>query len=173
MLLHDSRRTARVNANGELVLLAEQDRTCWNRAQIDEGCALVKSVFQDGPIGPYAIEAAIAALHASAPRAEDTDWRQISALYGRLFALYRSPVVALNRAAALSMAEGPEAALPLVDALQSSLEDYHLWHATRADLLRRLGRTAEAVSAYQRALVLAQNEVEKRFLLRRLEELSE
>jgi RNA polymerase sigma-70 factor, ECF subfamily len=172
MLLHDSRRSARVNANGELVLLAEQDRTRWNRAQIDEGCALVKSVFQGGPIGPYAIEAAIAALHASAPRAEDTDWRQISALYGRLFALHRSPVVALNRAAALSMAEGPEAALPLVDALQSSLEDYHLWHATRADLLRRLGRTVEAVSAYQRALELAQNEVEKRFLNRRLEELS-
>jgi RNA polymerase sigma-70 factor, ECF subfamily len=172
MLLHDSRRSARVNANGELVLLAEQDRTRWNRAQIDEGCALVKSVFQGGPIGPYAIEAAIAALHASAPRAEETDWRQISALYGRLFALHRSPVVALNRAAALSMAEGPEAALPLVDALRSSLEDYHLWHATRADLLRRLGRTAEAVSAYQRALELAQNEVEKRFLNRRLEELS-
>jgi RNA polymerase sigma-70 factor, ECF subfamily len=172
MLLHDSRRSARVNANGELVLLAEQDRTRWNRAQIDEGCALVKSVFQGGPIGPYAIEAAIAALHASAPRAEDTDWRQISALYGRLFALHRSPVVALNRAAALSMAEGPEAALPLVDALQSSLEDYHLWHATRADLLRRLGRTVEAVSAYQCALELAQNEVEKRFLKRRLEELS-
>lgn len=172
MLLHDSRRSGRVNANGELVLLAEQDRTRWNRAQIDEGCALVKSVFQSGPIGPYAIEAAIAALHASAPRAEETDWRQISALYGRLFALHRSPVVALNRAAALSMAEGPEAALPLVDALQSSLEDYHLWHATRADLLRRLGRTAEAASAYQRALELAQNEVEKRFLNRRLEELS-
>jgi RNA polymerase sigma-70 factor, ECF subfamily len=171
MLLHDSRRSARVNANGELVLLAEQDRTRWNRAQIDEGCALVKSVFQGGPIGPYAIEAAIAALHASAPRAEETDWRQISALYGRLFALHRSPVVALNRAAALSMAEGPEAALPLVDALRSSLEDYHLWHATRADLLRRLGRTAEAVSAYERALELAQNEVEKRFLNRRLEEL--
>jgi RNA polymerase sigma-70 factor (ECF subfamily) len=172
MLLHDSRRSARVNAEGELVLLAEQDRTRWNRAQIDEGCALVKSVFQGGPIAPYAIEAAIAALHASAPRAEETDWRQISALYGRLFALHRSPVVALNRAAALSMAEGPEAALPLVDALQSSLEDYHLWHATRGDLLRRLGRTAEAVSAYQRALELAQNEVEKRFLNRRLEELS-
>jgi RNA polymerase sigma-70 factor (ECF subfamily) len=172
MLLHDSRRSARVNADGELVLLAEQDRTRWNRAQIDEGCALVKSVFQGGPIGPYAIEAAIAALHASAPRAEETDWRQISALYGRLFALHRSPVVALNRAAALSMAEGPEAALPLVDALQSSLEDYYLWHATRADLLRRLGRTADAVSAYQRALELTQNEVEKRFLVRRLEELS-
>jgi RNA polymerase sigma-70 factor (ECF subfamily) len=171
MLLHDSRRSARVNANGELVLLAEQDRTRWNRAQIDEGCALVKSVFQGGPIGPYAIEAAIAALHASAPRAEETDWRQISALYGRLFALHRSPVVALNHAVALSMAEGPEAALPLVDTLRSSLEDYHLWHATRADLLRRLGRTAEAVSAYQRALELAQNEVERKFLNRRLEEL--
>jgi RNA polymerase sigma-70 factor, ECF subfamily len=171
MLLHDSRRSARVNASGELVLLAEQDRTRWNHAQIDEGCALVQWVFQRGPIGPYAIEAAIAALHASAPHVEETDWRQISALYGRLFAMYRSPVVALNHAVALSMAEGPEAALPLVDALQSSLEDYHLWHATRADLLRRLGRTAEAVSAYQRALEQAQNEVERKFLNRRLEEL--
>lgn len=172
MLLHDSRRSARVQANGELVLLAEQDRTRWNRAQIDEGCALVQSVFQRGPIGAYAIEAAIAALHATARRAEETDWRQISTLYGRLFALHRSPVVALNHAVALSMVEGPEAALPLVDALQLSLEDYHLWHATRADLLRRLGRTAEAVSAYQHALELAQNEVERKFLSRRLEELS-
>jgi len=172
MLLHDSRRSARVQANGELVLLAEQDRTRWNRAQIEEGCALVQSVFQRGPVGAYAIEAAIAALHASAPRAEETDWRQISVLYGRLFALHRSPVVALNHAVALSMAKGPEAALPLVDALQSSLEDYHLWHATRADLLRRIGRTAEAVSAYQRALELAQNEVERKFLNRRLEELA-
>ena len=172
MLLHDSRRSARVQANGELVLLAEQDRTRWNRAQIDEGCALIQSVFQRGPIGAYAIEAAIAALHASAPRAEETDWKQISTLYGRLFALHRSPVVALNRAVALSMAEGPEAALPLVDALQSSLEDYHLWYATRADLLRRMGRKTEAISAYQHALELSQNEVEKKFLSRRLDELS-
>jgi RNA polymerase sigma-70 factor, ECF subfamily len=172
MLLHDSRRNARENADGELILLADQDRACWNRPQIDEGCALVQSVFQRGPIGPYAIEAAIAALHASASRAEETDWGQISALYGRLFALHRSPVIALNHAAAMSMAEGPDAALPLVDALKSSLEDYHLWHATRADLLRRLGRKKEAVRAYQRALELAQNDVERRFLSRRLEELS-
>jgi RNA polymerase sigma-70 factor, ECF subfamily len=171
MLLHDSRRSARVNTDGELVLLADQDRTRWNRAQIDEGCALVQSAFQAGPIGPYMIEAAIAALHAKAGCPEETDWRQISALYGRLFALHRSPVVALNHAVALSMAEGPEAALPLVDALQSALEDYHLWHATRADLLRRLGRTAEAVRCYQRAQELTQNEVERRFLNRRLEEL--
>jgi RNA polymerase sigma-70 factor, ECF subfamily len=172
MLLHDSRRNARENADGELVLLADQDRACWNRPQIDEGCILVQSVFQRGPIGPYAIEAAIAALHASASRAEETDWRQISALYGRLFALHRSPVIALNHAAAMSMAEGPEAALPLVDALKSSLEDYHLWHAARADLLRRLGRKTEAVRAYQRALELAQNDVERRFLSRRLAELN-
>lgn len=172
MLLHDSRRDARENADGELVLLADQDRTRWNRAQIDEGCALVQSVFQRGPIGPHAIEAAIAALHASVAQAEETDWSQISALYGRLFALHRSPVVALNRAAAMSMAEGPEAALPLVDALESALEDYHLWHATRADLLRRLGRKTEAIRAYQRALELAQNEVERRFLSRRLVELN-
>ena len=172
MLLHDSRRSTRVNADGELVLLADQDRTRWNQAQIDEGCALVRSAFQAGPIGPYAVEAAIAALHAKAACPDDTDWSQISALYGRLFALHRSPVVALNRAVALSMAEGPEAALPLVEALQSALEDYHLWHATRADLLRRLGRTTEAVCCYQRALELTQNEVERRFLNRRLEELS-
>jgi RNA polymerase sigma-70 factor, ECF subfamily len=173
MLLHDSRRGARQNVNGELVLLADQDRTRWNRSQIDEGCALVKSVFQHGPVGPYAIEAAIAALHANAPRAAETDWRQISALYGRLFALHRSPVVALNRAVAMSMAQGPEAALPLVDSLESSLEDYHLWHATRADLLRRLGRKAEAVVAYQRALELTENAVERRFLTRRLAALSD
>jgi RNA polymerase sigma-70 factor (ECF subfamily) len=172
MLLHDSRRSARVNADGDLVLLADQDRSRWNRAQINEGCALVQSAFQTGPIGPYGIEAAIAALHARAGCPEETDWRQISALYGRLFALHRSPVVALNRAVALSMAEGPEAALPLVDALESGLGGYHLWHATRADLLRRLGRRPEAVSSYQRALELAQNEVEKRFLTRCLEELN-
>jgi RNA polymerase sigma-70 factor (ECF subfamily) len=171
MLLHDSRRSTRVNTDGELVLLADQDRTLWNRAQIDEGCALVQSAFQSGPIGPYAIEAAIAALHARAACPEDTDWSQISALYGRLFALYRSPVVALNHAVALSMAEGPEAALPLVDALEGSLADYHLWHATRADLLRRLGRTPEALGCYQRALELTQNEVERRFLSRRVQEL--
>jgi RNA polymerase sigma-70 factor, ECF subfamily len=173
MLLHDSRRGARENADGELVLLADQDRTRWNRAQIEEGCALVQSVFQHGPVGPYAIEAAIAALHANAPRAEETDWRQISALYGRLFALHRSPVVALNRAVAMSMAEGPAAALPLVDGLESSLEVYHLWHATRADLLRRLGRKAEAAVAYQRALELTENAVERRFLTRRLAALSD
>ena len=172
MLLHDSRRSTRVNTDGELVLLADQDRTLWNRAQIEEGCALVQSAFETGPMGPYAIEAAIAALHARAACPQDTDWRQISALYGRLFAMYRSPVVALNHAVALSMAEGPEAALPLVDALESSLADYHLWYATRADLLRRLGRTTEAVRSYQRALELAQNEVERRFLSRRLEELN-
>ena len=173
MLLHDSRRRARVGPTGELILLADQDRTCWNHAQIDEGCALVHSAFQAGPIGPYAIEAAIAALHSRAARAEETDWKQICALYGRLFGLHESPVVALNYAVAKSMAEGPEAALPLVEALKSSLEDYYLWHATRADLLRRLGRNAEAAVTYQRALDLTQNEVERRFLTRRLAALSD
>jgi RNA polymerase sigma-70 factor (ECF subfamily) len=172
MLLHDSRRSARVSPTGELILLSDQDRTHWNQEQIDEGCALVQSIFQTGPIGPYAIEAAIAALHAKATRAEETDWKQICALYGRLFVLHRSPVVALNHAVAKSMAEGPEAALPLVDALESSLGDYHLWHATRADLLRRLGRTAEAIAAYRRALELTHNAVEQRFLNRRLAELA-
>jgi RNA polymerase sigma-70 factor (ECF subfamily) len=168
MLLHDSRRGARVGPTGELILLADQDRTRWNQAQIDEGCALVYSAFQSGPIGTYAIEAAIAALHARAARAEETDWKQICALYGRLLGLHGSPVVALNHAVAKSMAEGPEAALPLVDALESSLKDYHLWHATRADLLRRLGRQGEAADAYRGALELTQNAVERRFLTRRL-----
>jgi RNA polymerase sigma-70 factor, ECF subfamily len=172
MLLHDSRRGARVGPTGELILLADQDRTRWNQSQIDEGCALVNSAFQAGPIGPYAIEAAIAALHSRAGRAEETDWKQICALYGRLFGLHKSPVVALNYAVAKSMAEGPGAALPLVDALKSSLEDYHLWHATRADLLRQLGRNAEAAIAYQSALELTQNAVERRFLMRRLGALS-
>jgi RNA polymerase sigma-70 factor (ECF subfamily) len=171
MLLHDARRPARQDSAGELVPLAEQDRTLWNRAQIDEGRALVQAALRRAPPGTYALEAAIAAVHAEAPRAADTDWRQIALLYERLLVLHPSPVVALNRAVAVSFADGPAAALPLVDALAGDLDGYHLWHATRADLFRRLGRREEAIAAYHRARELAQNDAERRFLSRRLDEL--
>jgi len=171
MLLHDARRDARTDDHGELVSLADQDRTRWDRTQIEEGCELVQSALAAALPGPYALEAAIAAVHAEAERAADTDWAQIAALYDRLHALHPSPVVALNRAVAVSMATGPEAALPLVDELSGPLAGYHLWHATRADLLRRLGRRDEAAAAYQKALELTQNEAERLFLRRRLKEL--
>jgi RNA polymerase sigma-70 factor, ECF subfamily len=173
MLLHDARRDARTDPAGEMVPLTDQDRTKWDRVQIEEGCALVQAALAAAPAGPYALEAAIAAVHAEAERAADTDWAQIAALYDRLHALHPSPVVALNRAVAVSMASGAEAALPLVDDLSVQLAGYHLWHATRADLLRRLGRRDDAAAAYQKALELTQNEAERRFLQRRLKELSE
>jgi RNA polymerase sigma-70 factor, ECF subfamily len=173
MLLHDARRPARADLAGELVLLAGQDRALWNRAQIDEGRSLLQSALRQAPPGPWALEAAIAAVHAEATRAEGTDWRQIVHLYDRLHALHPSPVVALNRAVAVAMADGPAAALPLVDDLGEPLESYHLWHAARADLLRQLGRREEAIAAYQRARALAQNEAERRFLTRRLDELAQ
>ena len=166
MLFTDSRRDTRVDAGGDLVLLADQDRTRWDRAEIEEGLTLIRR----GMAGPYGIEAAIAAEHAKATRAEETDWRRIAALYDRLLEVHPSPVVALNRAAAVAMADGAEAALPLVDALEDSLAGFHLWHATRADLLRRLGRTDDARAAYRRAYDLAQNEVERRFLAKRIAE---
>ena len=172
MLLHDSRRDARTGPDGDLVLLADQDRALWNRAQIDEGRALVAATLRHAPPGPYAIEAAIAAVHASAAHAQDTDWRQIAALYDRLVAIHPSPVVALNRAVAVAMADGPAAALPMVDALAESLADYYLWHATRADFLRRLGQRDQALDAYWRAHALAQNETERRFLSGRVRELT-
>ena len=172
MLLHDARRPARQDAAGELVLLSDQDRALWNRAQLEEGLALVQGALRLAPPGPYALEAAIAAVHAEAPRAADTDWRQIALLYQRLEARHPSPVVSLNRAVAVSMADGPLAALPLVDALGDALSAYHLWHATRGHLLLRLGRRDEAAAAFRRALGLTQNEAERRFLTRRLEELS-
>ena len=171
MLLHDSRRKARVDAAGGMVLLADQDRSLWDGAEIEEGRDLLRAALRRGPPGPYALEAAIAAVHADAARATDTDWKQIAGLYDLLVATHPSPVVALNRAAAVSMAQGPAAALPLVDALEEQLAGYHLWHATRADLLRRLGRTNEAIAAYRRAHELAQNETERQFLERRLREL--
>jgi RNA polymerase sigma-70 factor, ECF subfamily len=172
MLLHDARRSARVDARGDLVLLADQDRALWNRAQIDEGRALLEAALRRGPAGPYALEATIAAMHAEAARAEDTDWRQIAGLYERLHALHASPVVALNRAVAVCMADGPAVALPLVEALEEELDGYHLWHATRADLLRRLGRSDAAIASYRRAHELAQNAVERRYLERRLSQLT-
>jgi RNA polymerase sigma-70 factor (ECF subfamily) len=170
MLLGDSRREARVGADGGLVLLADQDRARWDRAEIDEGRALVAAALAGGLPGPYLLEAAIAAVHAEAPRAEDTDWRQLVGLYDRLYARHPSPVVALNRAVAVAMADGPAAALAIVDGLADALPDYHLWHATRADLLRRLGRGGEAIAAYEHAHALTDNEAERRFLARRIAE---
>jgi RNA polymerase sigma-70 factor (ECF subfamily) len=171
MLLHDSRRKARVDVAGGMVLLADQDRSQWDQAEIGEGRDLLHAALRRGPPGPYALEAAIAAVHADAARPVDTDWKQIAGLYDLLAARHPSAVVELNRAAAVSMAQGPAAALPLVEALEEDLSGYHLWHATRADLLRRLGRTAEAIAAYLRAQGLAQNETERRFLECRIREL--
>jgi RNA polymerase sigma-70 factor (ECF subfamily) len=173
MLLHDARRETRADEASGLVLLPDQDRARWDRARIDEGRELLRGALGRAPPGPYALEAAIAAVHADAPRAEETDWRQIVGLYDLLQAQHPSPVVALNRAAAVSMADGPAAALPLVDALEAPLAGYHLWHAARADLLRRLDRGGEALAAYQRALALARNEAERRFLARRIQELED
>jgi RNA polymerase sigma-70 factor (ECF subfamily) len=171
MLLHDARRRGRVGPDGEVVLLEAQDRSLWDQAEISEGSQLLQHALRCARPGTYALEAAIAAVHAESARAEDTDWPQIAGLYGRLQALHPSPVVALNRAAAVAMAEGPEAALPLVEALAEPLAQYHLWHAARADLLRRMGRTSEAIQNYERARQLTQNESELRFLARRIDEL--
>lgn len=173
MLLHDSRRAARLDKAGEVILLPDQNRALWNREQIDEGRAFVRTALRGRSPGTYALEAAIAAVHADAPRAEDTDWPQIVALYDRLYELHSSPVVALNRAVAIAMADGPVVALPLVDSLEAPLAGYHLWHATRADLLRRLGQTKDAIAAYQKAHSLAHNEADRHFLERRLAELSQ
>jgi RNA polymerase sigma-70 factor (ECF subfamily) len=169
MLLHDARRAARVDAAGDLVLLEDQDRAAWDRAQIDEGLGVLQTALgRGGRPGPYALQAAIAAVHAEARRAEDTDWRQILALYDRLYALHPSPVIALNRAVAVAMADGAAAGLTLVDGLEEALDGYHLYHAARADLLKRLGRRQEAARAYQAALRGAENAAERRFLERRL-----
>ena len=171
MLLHDSRRHARMS-DGDLVLLADQDRALWDRAEIDEGHALLQSSLRRSTPGTYALEAAIAAVHADASVASDTDWRQIVILYDRLYALHPTPIVALNQAVAISMADDPAAALPLVEALENSLDGYHLWHATRADLLRRLNRSNEALASYRRAFELTANDAERRFLARRIGELT-
>lgn len=170
MLLQHSRRDARSTAAGDLVLLEDQDRARWDHDMIDEGLALLDAAIAARRPGPYQLQAAIAALHARAPRAEDTDWPQIAALYARLAEVAPSPVVELNHAVAIAMADGPERGLVLVDSLADELEAYHLFHGARADLLRRLDRRAEAASAYGRALELASNPQERRFLERRLRE---
>ncbi|MBD2837763.1 RNA polymerase sigma factor [Pseudomonas sp. JM0905a] len=173
MLLHDSRRTARANADGELILLDEQDRTLWDRAQIAEGLALVTQALASRRVGVYLLQAAISAVHAQAPDAASTDWGQIVGLYDVLQRLVPSPVVALNRAVAVAMRDGPEAGLAEVDALLESgeLRDYHLAHAARADFCRRLGRKDEARAAYHSALALVRQEPERRFIEKRLREL--
>jgi RNA polymerase sigma-70 factor (ECF subfamily) len=172
MLLQDSRREARADGRGAIVLLDDQDRTLWDRDEIAEGLSLVEHVLRAGPAGPYGLQAAIAAVHAEATTAADTDWPQIAGLYGELYRRLPTPVVALNHAVAVAMAEGPAPGLQLVDDLagRGTLDGYHLLHATRADLLRRLGRSAEAQAEYENALALATNPAEQAFLRRRLEE---
>jgi RNA polymerase sigma-70 factor, ECF subfamily len=169
MLLHDSRREARLDEAGEMVLLEDQDRRRWNHEQIGEALPLVEEALRDGP-SPFALQAAIAALHCQAARAEDTDWPQIVRLYTVLQRLQPSPIVSLNRAAAVAMVDGPRAGLVLIDALAADLDRYYLLHAARADLLRRLGSWQAAGESYARALVLVTNDAERRFLERRLRE---
>ena len=173
MLLHESRRAARTGPTGELVLLDDQDRTRWSRALIVEGTALVERALASRRIGPYTLQAAISAVHAEAPTAAATDWAQIVGLYDVLVRADPSPVIELNRAVAVAMRDGPAAGLALIDAIlaRGALADYHLAHSARAELCRRLGRTAEARAAYERALGLARQEPQRRFLERRLGEL--
>ena len=174
MLLHDSRRTARMSPEGDLILLEHQDRSLWNRAQIEEGARLVREALASGNSGPYAIQAAIAAVHAEAPTAEATDWNEIVGLYDVLMTMAPSPVVELNRAVAIAMRDGPGPGLAIVDAIlaRGELREYRLAYAVRAELCRRLGRTSDARAAFERALALTKQEPERRFLERRLEELS-
>ena len=173
MLLQESRRAARASPSGEIVLLADQDRSLWNREQIADGTKLVDGALAAGRIGPYTIQAAIAAVHAAAPDAASTDWSRIVGLYDALLGVEPSPVVELNRAVAVAMRDGPAAGLALVDALldRGELREYRLAHATRADLCRRIGRAAEARASYRRALELTQQASERRFIERRLAEL--
>jgi RNA polymerase sigma-70 factor, ECF subfamily len=175
MLLHDSRRETRLDGSGDIVLLEDQDRTRWDHAQIDEGAALVDAALRAGgrPPGPYALQAAIAAIHAQAPTAAATDWQQIVALYAMLARVHPTPVVELNQAVAVAMSDGIERGLALVDALdhRGELAGYHLLQTARAELLRRLGRHAEAAEAYRRALALVRNEAERRHLEKRLREI--
>jgi len=170
MLLHESRRAARTSPSGDLILLAEQDRNTWDRNLIAEGVALVERALASRRFGPYSLQAAISAVHAEAPSAAATDWAQIVALYDVLARLDPSPVVSLNRAVAVAMREGPAVALQLVDEIlrTGELDNYHLAHAARADLCRRLGRNDEARVSYERALALARQEPERRFLKQRL-----
>src|SRR6266403_1340582 len=172
MLLQDSRRDARVSAEGELVLLEEQDRGLWHGEQIQEGTELVKSALRRGAAGAYALQASIAALHANAKTAKDTDWPQIASLYDVLLKTHESPVIEVNRAVAVAMGRSLEEGLALLDELErrKELAEFHLLPAARADLLRRLGRMGEATDAYRRAFMLATNDIERRFLRRRLAE---
>ena len=173
MLLHDARRATRTNAAGVLIPLEEQDRSRWNRAQIQDGVALVERALTSRGFGPYTLQAAIAALHAEAPSSAATDWAQIVGLYDVLLRADASPVIELNRAAAVAMRDGPEHGLGLIDAIlaRGELGEYHLAHAARADLLRRLGRNAESRAAYERALALTVEEPERKLIERRLREL--
>jgi RNA polymerase sigma-70 factor (ECF subfamily) len=170
MLLHDSRSETRTSESGDLVLLEDQDRARWHRAQIDEALPLVELALRGGGPRPYGLQAAIAALHARATAAGDTDWAQIAALYNVLYAQHPSPVVALNRAVAVAFWRGLAAGLAMIDALRDELDGFHPFHAARADLLRRLGRRSDAAAAYRRAIAMAQNDVERRYLERRLDE---
>jgi RNA polymerase sigma-70 factor, ECF subfamily len=173
MLLHESRREARATTDGELVLLDEQDRSLWNREQIAEGVELVERAMRSRQIGPYTLQAAIAAVHAEAATPEATDWAEIVGLYDVLLRADPSPVIELNRAAAVAMRDGPEAGLAIIDEIlaRGELADYNLAHSARAELYRRLGRTAEAVASYRRALELTRQEPQRRFIQRRLREL--
>jgi RNA polymerase sigma-70 factor (ECF subfamily) len=173
MLLHDSRRAARMTADGELVLLDDQDRSLWNRTQILEGCRLVEKALKVGPVGPYQLQAAIAAVHGEALTVGETDWPQIVGLYDLLMMVEPTPVVKLNRAVAVAMRDGAAKGLEIIEGIvkRGELSEYHLAHAARADLLRRLGRTNDAIEAYERALNLNTQEPERRFLSRRIAEL--
>jgi RNA polymerase sigma-70 factor (ECF subfamily) len=174
MLLHDSRRDARTR-DGELVLLEEQDRSLWERNAIEEGVELLERSIRlevRRPPGVYQLQAAIAALHARADSQDATDWAEIADLYGALLRIHDTPVVRLNRAVAVAMAEGPEAGLHLIDEVAMELDEFHPLHAARADLLSRAGRNAEAAAGYQRAITLCSNAVERRYLERRLSEIS-
>jgi RNA polymerase sigma-70 factor, ECF subfamily len=175
MLLHEARRPARASSEGELVLLEDQNRSLWNREQIKEGVSLVERALGGRRIGPYSLQAAIAAVHAEAGDATSTDWGQIVGLYNVLLQADPSPVIALNRAAAVAMRDGPEAGLKLMDAIIASgeLDDYYLTHAARGDLYKRLGRVNDAVAAYRRTLELVTQEPERRFVIRRLKELGD
>ena len=174
MLLQESRRAARSSPAGEIILLEDQDRSLWNREQIAEGSALVQRALSSRQIGPYSLQAGIAAVHAEAATAEATDWAQIVGLYGLLLRIEPSPVIELNRAVAVAMHDGPAAGLDLIDAIlgRGDLTDYHLAHAARAELCRRLNRTADAKEAYERAIGLAKQDPERRFLQNRLAALS-
>ncbi len=173
MMLHESRRTARTSPSGELILLEDQDRSLWNRALIEEGSRLVRTALETRRFGPYTLQAAISAVHAEAPHAAATDWTEIVGLYDALLRMDDSPVIELNRAVAVAMRDGPAAGLASIDAIlgRGDLKDYRLAHAARAEFCRRLGRTADALAAYRKALTLTRQEPERRFLERRIAEI--